>query len=147
MSGVRKSERKESRLEAQHQAYKLRKAIAKELFADFGCKEGQAPYWYIREERKVILSYMRNISAHLRAANTIWPDYMAEFIERRLHLDKAMEYCNMLQDELQAIVEMIPADKNRYLQIVLSIEKEFNTIKKLRQSDNRFLRKLKDKQP
>jgi hypothetical protein len=50
----------------------------------------------------------------------------------------------MLQDELQAIVEMVPADKNRYTQIVLEIEKEFNLLKALRQSDNRFLKHLKD---
>ena len=58
----------------------------------------------------------------------------------------ALECCNMLQDELQAIVEMVPADKNRYTQIVLEIEKEFNLIKRLRQSDNRFLKNLKDSQ-
>ena len=104
------------------------------------------PEWLIEEERKRVLDLCQGISAHLRAANTIWPDYMVEFTERRLQMDKALECCNMLQDELQAIVEMVPADKNRYTQIVLEIEKEFNLIKRLRQSDNRFLKNLKDSQ-
>jgi len=145
MSGVRKSERGESRLEAQHVAYKLRKMIVKELLTDFGTKNNTMPEWLIEEERKRVLNLVQSISAHLRAANTIWPDYMVEFTERRLQMDKALECCNMLQDELQAIVEMVPADKNRYTQIVLEIEKEFNLIKRLRQSDNRFLKNLKDR--
>ena len=145
MSGVRKSERGESRLEAQHEAYKLRKEIAFELMNDFGVKGNKMPEWLIAKERERVLEYCQGISAHLRAANTVWPDYMIEFSERRLQMDKALECCNMLQDELQAIVEMVPADKNRYTQYVLRIEKIFNMIKKLRQKDNRFLKTIKDR--
>ena len=144
MSGVRKSERSESRLEAQHEAYKLRKMITFELMNDFGTKDNAMPDWLIAKERERILDICQGISAHLRAANTIWPSYYAEFIERRLEMDRALECCNMLQDELQAIVEMVPANKNRYTQIVLKIEKIFNLIKKLRQKDNRFLKTIKD---
>ena len=144
MSGVKKSERSESRLDAQHEAYKLQKEMAFELLQDFGTKKNHMPDWLIAKERDRVLDLTRGISAHLRAANTIWPDYMVEFTERRLQMDKALECCNMLQDELQAIVEMVPADKNRYTQYVLRIEKIFNMIKKLRQKDNRFLKTLKD---
>lgn len=144
MSNVKKSERTESRLDAQHEAYKLRKEIAFELMNDFGTKKNNMPEWLIAKERERVLDYCQGISAHLRAANTIWPDYMIEFTERRLQMDKALECCNMLQDELQAIVEMVPADKNRYTQYCLRIEKIFNMIKKLRQKDNRFLKNLKD---
>ena len=54
-----------------------------------------------------------------------------------------MECCNALQDELQYIAETLPADKNKYMAIVLEVETEFNWIKSLRQSDNRFLPHLK----
>ena len=145
MSGVRKSERGESRLEALHEAYRLRKMITYELLNDFGTKNNTMPQWLIARERVRVLDLCQGISGHLRAANTIWPDYMVEFTERRLQMDKSLECCNMLQDELQAIVEMVPADKNRYMQIVLQIEKVYNLIKKLRQKDNRFLKTLKDR--
>lgn len=145
MSGVKKSERGESRLEAVHQAYKIRKMITNELLTDFAVKDGEMPAWLIAEERRRVLSLCQGISLHLRAANTIWPDYMAEFTERRLQMDKAMECCNGLQDELQAIVIAVPANKNRYTQICLEIDKEFNMIRKMRQKDNRFLKTLKDK--
>jgi hypothetical protein len=67
---------------------------------------------------------------------------MAEFEERRLEMDRALICCNKLQDELQYIAETLPADKNKYMNIVLEVQAEFDMIKKLRQSDNRFLKKL-----
>lgn len=88
--------------------------------------------------------FCQGIASHLRAANTIWPTYMNEFLERRLEMDRAMECCNQLQDELQYIAEVLPADKNKYTGIVLDVQAEFETIKALRQSDNRFLKKIKE---
>ena len=143
MSNVRKSERKESKLEVQHLAYKIRKQIVVELMTDFGTKTNSMPEWLKAYERERVLALCQGISEHLRKANTIWPDYMVEFTERRLEMDRALECCNALQDELQAIVEIVPANKNRYTQIVLLIEKEFNMIKRLRQKDNRFLKNIK----
>lgn len=99
--------------------------------------------WFIKRERDHVADLCRGISPHLRAANTIWPTYMNEFLERRLELDRAMECCNQLQDELQYIAETLPADKNKYTGIVLDVEHLFNTIKALRQSDNRFLKHIK----
>lgn len=97
-------------------------------------------YNFIEKERDEVLRLSRGISAHLRAANTISPVNMSEFEERRLQLDKALECCNVLQDELNYIAKVLPADKNKYTRIVLKLEKDFNLIKKLRQSDNgRFL--------
>ena len=75
--------------------------------------------------------------------NTVFPEYYSEFIERRLQLDRAMEYCNALQDELQFIAETIPCDKNKYMNIVLELNKLYNYIKSLRASDNKFLPKIK----
>lgn len=99
--------------------------------------------WFIKQERSRILSLCQDISLHMRAANTIWPDYWVEFEERRLQWDKALECCNMLQDELQYIAEVLPADKNKYMNTVLELEHLFNVIKSLRQSDNRFKKHLK----
>ena len=83
------------------------------------------------------------ISRHLRIANTIFPTYMSEFEERRLEMDRAMACCNALQDELQYAGECLYADLNKYMNLVLQIQKEFNMIKSLRQTDNRFLKNIK----
>lgn len=85
----------------------------------------------------------QGISRQLRMGNTVFPEYYSEFIERRLQLDRAMEYCNALQDELQFIAETIPCDKNKYMNIVLELNKLYNYIKSLRASDNKFLPKIK----
>lgn len=100
--------------------------------------------WLIEYERDDIADITREISRHLRQANSIWPNYYAEYIERRLELDRARECCNALQDELQYIAEQLPADKNRYTGIVLDIEEIYNKIGSLRQSDNRFLDDIPD---
>ena len=99
--------------------------------------------WFIKRERDRITDFCQGISEHLRAANTIWPSYLSEFEERRIEIDRALMCCNKLQDELQYIAEILPADKNKFMNIVLEIQAEFDMIKKLRQSDNRFLKNLK----
>lgn len=117
-----------------------RKAAEEALQAmkeDFSC-------WLIQDERADIAMATREISRHLRMANTIFPQYYDEYLERRLELDRAREWCNALQDELQYIAEQLPADKNRYMGIVLDVEEIFNKIGALRSSDNRFLDKIPD---
>lgn len=168
MSDIPKSRRSESKLEAVHKAYKLRACITQGLIQSFGYSEKllnlqiqdksylteqqrqelkdntrKFTAWLIETERTDILNYTRGIVQHLIAANTIYPQYPSEFEERRLQMDKAMECCNNLKQELQYIVEAIPCDVNKYTKVVLEVEDEFNMIKKLRQSDNRFIKHLK----
>lgn len=112
---------------------KLKKILIME--ENFGC-------WFIQEERKAILNLCRDIYINLKKANKIYPSYMAEFEERRLNLDRAMSSLDALNGELQYIAESIPADKNRYTALVLRVEKLGNGVKKLRKSDNRFLKHI-----
>jgi hypothetical protein len=98
--------------------------------------------WIVQQERSVILNACRGIVQHLIKANTIYPTYMPEFQERRLELDRAMECCNLLQQELQYVAEIMPTDKNRYMNIVLETEHEYQLIKSMRKSDNRFLKNI-----
>ena len=90
-----------------------------------------------------VIELATGISRHLRIANTIFPTYMSEFEERRIEMDRAMACCNALQDELQYAGECLYADLNKYMNLVLEIQKEFNMIKSLRQTDNRFLKNIK----
>ena len=174
MSNIPKSKRSESKLEALHRAYELRRKITAELMATFGYSqkkleahvqkmtayvqdpeerekmsktirelEDSFDSWFIRRERDRVADFCQGITEHLRAANTIWPTYMAEFQERRLEMDRALVCCNKLQDELQYIAEVLPADKNKYMNIVLEVQAEFDMIKALRQADNRFLKSIK----
>jgi hypothetical protein len=100
--------------------------------------------WIAQQERTVILNACRGIVEHLIKANTIYPTYQSEFEERRLELDRAMECCNLLQQELQYVAEVMPTDKNRYMNIVLETEHEYQMIRSMRKSDNRFLKNIKN---
>ena len=112
-------------------------AAIRSLEDDYAC-------WFIKRHRDRVDDLCCDIAQHLRAANTIWPSYRFEYDDRRNELNQALKCCNQLQDELQYIAEALPADKNRYMSIVLEVEKLFNMVKKLRRSDNRFLKHLKD---
>lgn len=168
MSELRKSQRKESKLQAIHEAYKIRKSVTilaeNNFYITLSKVETQISSktaGRTEEDKKLIRDNMykfyrkqinrisdnainlaTGITRHLRMANTIFPTYMSEFEERRLHMDKAMECCNALQDELQYAGECLYSDLNKYTNLVLQIQKEFNIIKKLRQADNRFLKDI-----
>ena len=169
MSEVKKSERKESKLQTIHNAYKIRILVTKlaendlyisrnkieDIIAekikrfpnDDQQKIKERTYQYFEERVKYstnnVIELATGISRHLRIANTIFPTYISEFEERRLEMDRAMSCCNALQDELQYIGECLYADLNKYTNLVLLIQQEFNMIKALRQSDNRFLKNIK----
>ena len=114
----------------------MKAKVIRELEQDFDL-------WIIKQEREDVLKYCKGIVQDLIAANTIYPNYASEFEERRLEMDRAMECCNQLQQELQYLAEVLPADKNKYMSIALEVKGEFEMIKALRQSDNRFLKHLK----
>lgn len=175
MSEIPKNRRKKSKLDIQHNIYKIRKELTSNLMETFAYSEKKFEQhiravtdgikdpeerkkradlirereegfdlMFIQHERNRILALVCDISLHIRKANTIYPTYKNEWLERRLELTRAMEACNALQDELQYIAETLPADKNKYMNIVLELEGEYKGIRALRQSDNRLLEKLKD---
>ena len=165
MSDIPKSKRAYSNLEAHHKALEIRRKIAVELLANFAYSEKKLEEavrkqtqhiqairnleedfacWFIKRHRDRVDDLCCDIAQHLRGANTIWPTYRFEYKDRRGELNQALKCCNKLQDELQYIAESLPADKNKYMDIVLEVEALFNMIKALRQSDNRFLKHLKD---
>lgn len=169
MSEIKKSERKESKLQTIHNAYMIRMAVTNlaenNFYITFSkieekinnrikgldekeqirIKENMYKFYrnQINRVSNNVVELATGISRHLRIANTIFPTYMSEFEERRLEMDRAMACCNALQDELQYAGEYLYADLNKYMNLVLEIQKEFNMIKSLRQTDNRFLKNIK----
>ena len=169
MSEIKKSERKESKLQTIHNAYMIRMAVTNlaenNFYITFSkieekinnrikgldekeqikIKENMYKFYrnLIHRVSDTVIELATGISRHLRIANTIFPTYMSEFEERRIEMDRAMACCNALQDELQYAGECLYADLNKYMNLVLEIQKEFNMIKSLRQTDNRFLKNIK----
>lgn len=104
--------------------------------------------WFIEKERDAVIDILRQMQTEFSIANSIYPSpdtiaQYSEYIERRLHMDKAIGYCFTLITELQYIKDSIPADLNLYDGLIAMIEKQVNLFKGVRQSDNRFLKDKK----
>lgn len=100
--------------------------------------------WFIEDERKVIVDCLRSIGENVFLANSIYPTYMEELIERRLCQDKAIGLCYKLTQELQYAIETLPVDVNKYLRFAEMIQTEINLLKGWRKSDNKFKRAISD---
>lgn len=113
--------------------------VAKKLEQEFAFHQ-----WFIEREREKVLEYASGITNHLIEANTIYPVNRVEWEERRLCLDRALQCCQCLMQELQFISETIPVKHDKYFNLIDEIDREFNRIKELRKSDNRLLKNFKD---
>lgn len=94
--------------------------------------------WFILEQRACILGCLRNIQEYVFMANSIYPNYMEELIERRIFQDKAIGQCNRLTQELQYIMETLPVNINKFARFSNSIQREIKLLKGWRKSDNKF---------
>lgn len=94
--------------------------------------------WFIEERRDTVIRCLRNVTAHVFAANSIYPVYYEELVRRRLHQDEALAACYVLMQELQYAIETLPVDIEVYTRFADQIEKEIALIRAWRKSDNRF---------
>jgi hypothetical protein len=101
-------------------------------------KEQAFADWFIKDERQAVVDCLRTIGEEVFTANSIYPTYIEELIERRLHQDRAIGQCYRLTQELQYAIETLPVDVNKYLRFADMIKDEINFIKGWRKSDNKF---------
>jgi hypothetical protein len=99
--------------------------------------------WYISEEKAYVLNMMKSIQSEFRQANSIYPSDKTfackeEYIERRMHLNRAICSCQELIGELQYIATSVPSNLNQYVNLDEQIQKVMSMIKGVRSSDNRF---------
>lgn len=157
---VLKSKRKPSQFEVFHHLNKMRKEVTDLLLRDFGYDLDKAvkkvryeklmekniafAEWFIADERKVIVDCLRNITEEVYVANSIYPTYREELVERRVHQDRAVGQCYRLTQELQYAIETLPVDVNKYLRFAEMIQTEINLLKGWRKSDNKFKSALQE---
>mgnify|MGYP000891192033 CR=1 FL=1 len=91
--------------------------------------------WFIADERQVIVDCLRSITESVFVANSIYPMYPEELVERRVHQDRAIGQC---------AIETLPVDIDKYLRFGELIQTEINLIKGWRKSDNKFKRAISD---
>lgn len=119
------------------QFVRVRYAYGKEDKEDFG------KYRYLMHCFKVQLNkYGDNLTANVRAANSIHPTRMAEYDQRRLYQDSAIVNCEQIKMELQKVADIFNVDINRFAPLVKAVNRETDLIKKWRQSDNKIKSRL-----
>ena len=94
--------------------------------------------WFIIDQRKAVTDCLRLITSYVYKANSIYPMYMEELVQRRIYQDKAIGQCYALVQELQYAIETLPVDVNKYTRFGEMIQTEINLIKGWRKSDNKF---------
>jgi len=100
--------------------------------------------WFIPKEKEAVADCLREIAACIYGANSIYPRYQEELIERRLLQDKAIGQCYRLTQELQYAIETLPVDVDKYTRFAEMIQEEINLLKGWRKSDNKFIRVTSD---
>ena len=102
--------------------------------------------WFIPDEQKVILNLCRNMIHEIFLANEIFPQYICECDERRIHQDLALGYCENLIQELQYVITTLPVNIEKYEAITNMIVHEQDLIKGWRKSDNKIRKKILEKE-
>ena len=134
---VLKSKRKPSQFEVFHHLNKMRKEVTDLLLRDFG-------YDLDKAVKKVETTFGGRPYEEVYVANSIYPTYWEELVERRVHQDRAVGQCYRLTQELQYAIETLPVDVNKYLRFAEMIQTEINLLKGWRKSDNKFKSALQE---
>ncbi len=98
---------------------------------------------FLHEEIVITRDIMRKVICEFEIGNSIWPSGLAkvaEFRERRVHLDECIGWLHAIKQELQYIAEILPVDKNKYANISNEIEQAINMVKGVRRDANKFLK-------
>lgn len=93
--------------------------------------------WFTESERNALVNFMREASAEMYIANSIFPTSEEEYYERRIHQNKAIAACTNVLEELQYIVDTLPVDVNKYTPYALLIEEEIKLLRTWRKSNKK----------
>lgn len=99
---------------------------------------------FLRRERVILSSLSRKVLYYCSDANSTYPIYYKEFVDRRRLWNRAMHVCNDIQLELNICARILPSDKGNYMELVGKYGKLFSMIRATRQANNALLKKCKD---
>ena len=141
--GLKKRKYETALMEEIYQMSEEDKQAYEDLMTKIGAKSSiidKYPSWLIDNWRQSIMGILDNLGTELELANSIYVMTEQEGIERRLHWDRAIGYCNALKDKLQDIIFCMQSDiaLGAYEEISKRLSKEINLIKGVRKSDKGF---------
>lgn len=98
----------------------------------------ECPEWFLDFERHRVSDILYNLVADITAADSICPKFDYEWGQRRELQNKAIGDCRKLYQELSYIINLFPADLNKFKTILEQIEKEEELLLGWRKSDIRI---------
>lgn len=134
---VNRSDRRESKVQFDATYFKVYDDAVRMVENGFYAKGNQ-------KERKSYIAYMANaimrsvtdLGMHIRIANSIYPMYKAELIERRMHQEKAIGLCFDILTKYQLAMSELRVADDKHTNEIRNLVHEINCLKKWRSSDN-----------
>ena len=101
------------------------------------------PSWFISTEREFINTLCRNMIVNIITANNIYITNLADADNRRQHQNEAIAATEMLLQELQFLLGVIPQiDANKLVPFIEMADKEIALLKGWRKSDCKLRARL-----
>ena len=104
------------------------------------------PVWFLEEERRNIIHLLNELLYDIVHANTIYVRSISEYKTRRKYQTKAISICELLLQEFQYLIDILPININKLEYYIELIIKEIALLKGWRKSDNKILKRLLDKE-
>ncbi len=105
------------------------------------------PEWWIEQRRLKLDEILSDLLIAIRKANSIYPQTMIEYEERRLNQTRAIALIDCLTEELSFVVSLlhksIGLDLDRLTPFLHLIEKEYILLKAWRKTDNKIRTRLR----
>ncbi len=95
------------------------------------------PAWFMEDEKERLMEMMWRMIGSIIAANSIYPEHIAEADLRRCKQDEAITAVQQLYSELDYISRIVPQNINYFEPLLNALDKEEHLLKGWRQSDNR----------
>ena len=146
---VVKSKRNQSKIEFEMTFFKLADGIDTlvefDFFADYELAQRNRTFLNIRGAALERLT--DTLIYYIKVANSIYPQCMAEYEERRVSMGKAIGACYAILTNMQRIMMRLKVPDNKYTEDIKNVIKMINSLKAWRKSDNKLKAALENKQP
>ena len=134
---VNKSDRRESKVEFDNTYFKVYDDAVRVVQNKFGAKGAEAERTgYIGYMASAIMKSVTDMGTYIRIANSIYPMYKEELIERRIAQEKAIGLCYDLLTKYQLAMTTLKVPDDKYVEEIKHLVHEINCLKRWRSSDN-----------
>lgn len=137
---VPKKKRNESKIEFDAAYFKVMNDAIALTNNKFGIDEKvyNENKYFVDSTCKSIMWCGENLLIKIRIANSIYPQYYQQYIKRRMYQDQAIGICFAILTKYQIAMQVLGVNNQKYVQVIDNLQHQINSIKKWRESDNRF---------